>query len=109
MSVHEYKRSTGQRLVYEITYDKSEYFITRDGMRKKSVPDAIIAGVAPDEARASLMLRMAIADIEALIGMDEQRNSLQHAFIELPAHRQTCHATRPLHGRYKAKHEPHRS
>ncbi len=71
MSVHEYKRSTGQRLVYEITYEEGKYFIDRDGKRKKTVPDPISAGVAPDEAIASLMLRMAISDIEALIGMDE--------------------------------------
>ncbi len=71
MPVHEYTRSTGQKLTYAIAYDQGEYFISRDGKSKKSVPDAIVAGIAPDEARASLMLRMAIADIESLIGMDE--------------------------------------
>ena len=38
---------------------------------KKAVPDAMTAGISSGEAKASLMLRMAIADIEALIGMDE--------------------------------------
>jgi hypothetical protein len=71
MAVHEYTRSAGQRLAYTIMYDQGEYFIERDGKMKKSVPDAVVAGVAPDEAKASLMLRMAIADIESLNGMDE--------------------------------------
>ena len=64
-------RSTGQGLTYTIAYDDGEYFISRDGSVKKSMPDAIVAGVAPSEAKAELMLRMAIADIEALIGMEE--------------------------------------
>jgi hypothetical protein len=67
----EYTRSTGRRLTYTIAYDDGEYFIHRDGLLKKSVPDAMAAGVSPHEAKASLMLRMAIADIEALLGMDE--------------------------------------
>ena len=71
MAVHEYSRSTGRKLRYTISYDQAEYFIERDGTIKKSVPDAIVAGVTPDEAKASLMLRMAIADIESLVGMDE--------------------------------------
>jgi hypothetical protein len=69
--VAEWTRSTGQRLTYTIAYDHGEYFIQRDGQMKKAVPDAMTAGISPDEAKASLMLRMAIADIEALIGMDE--------------------------------------
>ena len=71
MPVLEYMRSKGQRLTYTITYDEGEYFIERDGHLKKSTPDAIAIGIAPHEAKASLMLRMAIADIEALLGMDE--------------------------------------
>lgn len=71
MPVLEYMRSKGQRLTYTITYDEGEYFIERDGQLKKSTPDAIAIGIAPHEAKASLMLRMAIADIEALLGMDE--------------------------------------
>ena len=71
MAVHEYTRSTGQKLSYSINYGQGEYFIERDSKMKKSVPDALIAGVAPEEAKASLMLRMAIADIESLIGMEE--------------------------------------
>ena len=71
MPVHQHRRSTGQGLLYDIEYDQGEYFISRDGVIKKSVPDAIVAGVLPSEARPELMLRMAIADIEALIGMEE--------------------------------------
>lgn len=71
MPRQEYRRSKGQCLLYTIEYDQGEYFIQRDGEMKKQVPDALIAGVAPHEAKAELMLRMAIADIEALIGMDE--------------------------------------
>lgn len=71
MPRQEYRRSKGQCLLYTIEYDQGEYFIQRDGEMKKQVPDAVIAGVAPHEAKAELMLRMAIADIEALIGMDE--------------------------------------
>ncbi|MES3020497.1 MAG: hypothetical protein V4857_02820 [Pseudomonadota bacterium] len=67
----EHVRSHGKCLRYNISYDDGEYFIERDGVMKKSVPDAIVAGVAPSEASASLMLRMAVADIEALIGMEE--------------------------------------
>lgn len=67
----EHRRSTGQNLLYTIDYDQGEYFIARDGVLKKSVPDATVASVAPGEAKPELMLRMAIADIEALIGMDE--------------------------------------
>lgn len=71
MPTTEHRRSQGQQLLYTIDYDRGEYFILRDGVMKKSVPDAIVAGVVPSEANAELMLRMAIADIEALIGMDE--------------------------------------
>lgn len=71
MAMHEYTRSNGQGFVYTISYDQGEYFISRDGQLKKSVPDALVAGVTADEAKASLMLRMAIADIELLSGMDE--------------------------------------
>ena len=71
MLVHEYTRSKGQRLTYTIVYDQGEYFIQRDNKMKKSVPDAIVASIMPGEARPELMLRMAIADIEALNGMEE--------------------------------------
>lgn len=71
MPMQEYRRSKGQCLLYTIEYDQGEYFIQRDGKMKKTVPDAVVAGVAPHEAKAELMLRMAIADIESLIGMDE--------------------------------------
>ncbi len=71
MSLYQHRRSTGKQLLYDIEYDDGEYFITRDGEMKKAVPDAIVAAVAPSEASAKLMLRMAIADIEALIGMEE--------------------------------------
>ncbi|PWF39445.1 hypothetical protein [Massilia glaciei] len=67
----EHVGSHGKRLRYNISYDDDEYFIERDGVMKKSVPDAIVAGVAPSEASAELMLRMAIVDIEALLGMEE--------------------------------------
>jgi len=71
MAVHQYARSIGKRFTYKISYDRGKYFIARDGYLKKAVPDAIVANVAPGEAMASLMLRMAIADIESLIGMNE--------------------------------------
>lgn len=71
MLTQTYTRTKGQCLTYEIIYDQAEYFITRDGILKKTMPDALIAGIAADEARADLMLSMAIADIEFLIGMDE--------------------------------------
>jgi hypothetical protein len=71
MPAVEYTRSTGKRLTYLIAYDQGEYFIERNGLLKKSVPDAFTAGIAFEEAKPSLMLRCAIADIEALIGMDE--------------------------------------
>jgi hypothetical protein len=71
MAVLEYTRCKGKRLTYTITYDDGEYFIEQGGKMKKSVPDALAIGVAPHEAKASLMLRMAIADIEALLGMEE--------------------------------------
>lgn len=71
MPVLEYTRSQGQRLTYQIEYDQGEYFIQRDGVMKKAVPDPIVAGVATAEASPDLMRRMAIADIEALIGMEE--------------------------------------
>ncbi|MEO8407614.1 MAG: hypothetical protein ABI476_04220 [Oxalobacteraceae bacterium] len=71
MLVHEYTRRSGQRLTYTIVYDQGEYFIQRDGQMKRSVPDAHVATITPHEARPALMLRMAIADIEGLIGMEE--------------------------------------
>jgi hypothetical protein len=71
MPAQEYRRSKGQCLLYNIEYDQGEYFIQRDGKMKKEMPDALVAGVAPHEAKPELMLRMAIADIESLIGMDE--------------------------------------
>ncbi|NMM26730.1 MAG: hypothetical protein HHJ12_05420 [Glaciimonas sp.] len=71
MLVHEYTRHSGQRLTYTIVYGEGEYFIQRDGQLKKSVPDALVASVSPGEATPQLMLRMAIADIEVLIGMEE--------------------------------------
>ena len=71
MPILEYTRCKGKRLTYTVTYDHGEYFIEQAGKMKKSVPDALSIGVVPREAKASLMLRMAIADIEALLGMDE--------------------------------------
>lgn len=71
MPVYEYTRRGGQRLTYTIEYDQGEYFIHRDGQMKRAFPDALAAGIAPHEATADLMLRMAIGDIEALHGMDE--------------------------------------
>jgi|GEM_PF-1193381 len=71
MPVEEYTRSHGKRLTYTISYDDGEYFIERDGELVKSMPDAMALGIAPQEAKAPLMLRMAIADIEALLGMEE--------------------------------------
>jgi hypothetical protein len=71
MPVYQHTRSKGQQLTYSIDYNDDEYFIERDGKMLKSVPDAVVTGVTPQEAKAALMLRMAIADIENLIGMDE--------------------------------------
>jgi hypothetical protein len=71
MAVHEYTRSTGKKFTYTISYDQGEYFIERDGQMKKSVPDPLMVGFNYDEAKASLMLRMAISDIELLNGMEE--------------------------------------
>jgi hypothetical protein len=71
MPTTEYRRHGGRHLTYRIHYDRSEYFIERDGVLKKSVPDGFLSGVGDAEASPDLMLRMAIADIEALIGMDE--------------------------------------
>jgi hypothetical protein len=71
MPAHEYIRTTGQKLSYTISYDQGEYFIAHDGQMKKSVPDSIVVGINQDEAKASLMLRMAISDIELLNGMSE--------------------------------------
>lgn len=71
MPILEYTRSHGQRLTYTIAYDHGEYFIQRDNQLKKAVPDALAIGIASQEAKPSLMLRMAIADIEALLGMEE--------------------------------------
>lgn len=71
MPTLEYTRKAGKGLTYEIIYDKGEYFIKRHGEMKKSVPDAMATGVAPHEATADLMLKLAIGDIESLNGMDE--------------------------------------
>ena len=71
MPYHQHRRNVGKGLVYDIAYDWGEYFISRDGQLKRAVPDALVAGVVPSEATPELMLRMAIADIEALINMDE--------------------------------------
>jgi hypothetical protein len=71
MPVSDHRRSQGQQLLYTIEYAQGEYYIERDGVMKKAVPDAIVAGVAPSEASPELMLRMAVADIELLTGMDE--------------------------------------
>ncbi|MFC5474882.1 hypothetical protein [Paraherbaspirillum soli] len=71
MLLQKYRRSKGQCLLYTIEYDQGQYYIQRDGDMKKAVPDAIVAGVAPHEATAELMLRTAIADIERLAGMEE--------------------------------------
>ncbi|RJG07680.1 hypothetical protein D3870_18265 [Noviherbaspirillum cavernae] len=71
MPFQEHTRSTGKRLTYTIEYDDGEYFIHRDGIMKKAFPDPLAAGMDPHEAKAHLMLRMAIADIECLSGMDE--------------------------------------
>lgn len=71
MPHYQHRRNGGKGLLYDIEYDRDEYFITCDGKMKKSVPDAHVAGVLPSEASPELMLRMAIADIEALLGMEE--------------------------------------
>jgi hypothetical protein len=71
MPVEEYTRAGGKRLTYTIEYDQGEYFIKWEGQMKKAVPDAMVLGVAPSEAKPELMLRLAIGDIEALNGMDE--------------------------------------
>ena len=72
MPVHQYTRSKGKQLTYSIEYSQDEYFIERDGEMKKAVPDAVASsGVMPHEATPNLMLRMAIADIETLNGMEE--------------------------------------
>ena len=71
MPVVEYTRSHGKCLTYTISYDEGEYFIEHEGRMRKSMPDPLTIGVAPSEAKAPLMLRMAIADIEALLGMEE--------------------------------------
>ncbi len=71
MTLYHHTRSTGRSFTYAIDYDQGKYCIERDGHIKKSVPDAIVAGVVPQEAKPELMLRMAIADIELLVGMEE--------------------------------------
>ncbi|MBI3283347.1 MAG: hypothetical protein HYZ65_00640 [Burkholderiales bacterium] len=71
MLVYEHTRSGGQRLTYTILYEQGEYIIQRDGLVKKSVGDGIIVSITPHEATPELMLRMAIADIEILAGMEE--------------------------------------
>jgi hypothetical protein len=69
--VYEHTRSRGKRLTYTIEYTDGEYFIERDGQLKKAVQDPLMIGIVPAEATADLMLRMAIADIELLYGMEE--------------------------------------
>jgi hypothetical protein len=71
MPVEEYTRRAGKRLTYVIEYDQGEYFIHRNGIMKKSFPDAMVTGIPPKEATPDLMLRLAIGDIETLNGMDE--------------------------------------
>ncbi len=71
MATQEYRRTKGQCLLYTINYDQGEYFILRDDEMKKSMPDAIVASISSYEATPDLMLRMAIADIESVIGMEE--------------------------------------
>jgi hypothetical protein len=71
MLVEHYTRTSGRCLTYDITYDAGEYFIERDGVLKKRVDNPAVATVATAEATPELMRQMAIADIEALIGMDE--------------------------------------
>ena len=71
MPFKQYTRSKGQCYTYTISYDKAEYFIERDGKVLKSVPDALLTGVLPHEATPELMLQMAQADIDSLLGMDE--------------------------------------
>lgn len=71
MHVQQYTRTRGRHLTYTIRYDNGKYLIERDGLLKKSVPDVISQGMDPHEAKAEFMLRTAISDIEALIGMDE--------------------------------------
>jgi hypothetical protein len=71
MPSQHYTRSTGKRLTYLIVYDKGEYFIERDGLMKKAVPDAMATGFSPSEATPKMMLRLAIGDIESLNGMEE--------------------------------------
>lgn len=71
MPVYQHTRTKGQGLTYTIEYGDDEYFIERGGQLIKAVPDAVAMGVTPHEARADLMLRTAIADIENLAGMEE--------------------------------------
>lgn len=71
MPVQQYTRRTGHKYTYTIEYDQGEYFIHRDGIMKKSFPDALTSGISTKEATPELMLRLAIGDIEALHGMDE--------------------------------------
>jgi hypothetical protein len=67
----EYTRKAGKGLTYHIIYDKGEYFIQRNGEMKKAVADAMSTGMTPREATPDFMLRLAIADIESLNGMEE--------------------------------------
>ena len=71
MPVEEYTRRTGQRLTYVIQYDQGEYFIRRDGVMKKAIPDVMVTGISSKIATPALMLKLAIGDIESLNGMDE--------------------------------------
>jgi hypothetical protein len=71
MPVYEYTRRTGQQYTYQIEYAQGEYFIKRDGVLKKSFPDAIASGVAKGEDTPDFMLKLAIGDIETLNGMSE--------------------------------------
>lgn len=71
MMQQNWQRSKGQGLTYTIRYGMGQYLILRDGELKRSLPDAFIASIDPDEATPELMLSLAIADIESLIGMEE--------------------------------------
>lgn len=71
MATTDYTRRTGKRYTYQIEYDKGEYFIHRDGVLKKSFPDAVASGIANGEDTPDLMLKLAIGDIEVLNGMEE--------------------------------------
>lgn len=71
MPTYQHTRSKGKRQTYDIKYNDDEYFIECNGSSKKTVADSLAIGILPSEANADLMLRMAIADIELLAGMEE--------------------------------------